>query len=71
MSPAIELDTAGLPSDRSTVNSPFGPEPEGEAKAELPAVRSGPLLCYDRQRGRSDRIEIWAFLSRLIKERIN
>lgn len=38
MNPAIELHTAGLSSDRCTINSPFGREPEGEAKAELPAV---------------------------------
>lgn len=38
MNAAIELHTAGLSSDRCAINSPFGREPEGEAKAELLAV---------------------------------
>lgn len=69
MNPAIELHAAGL--DRCAINSPFGPAPGGEAKAESCSSGIDSLLCYDRQKGRSDRREIWAFLSRLIKERIN
>lgn len=44
MNPAIELHTAGLSLDSCTINSPFGWEPEGEAKAELVAVGLG-LYC--------------------------
>lgn len=50
MNPAIELHTAGSSLDRCTINSPFGREPEGEAKAELPAVGSG-LYCVMTDRG--------------------
>lgn len=34
MNLAAELATAGSSSGRCAINSPFGPAPEGEAKAE-------------------------------------
>ena len=50
MNPAIELGAAGLSSDRCTIKSPFGRQPEGEAEAESPAEGSG-LYCVMTDRG--------------------
>lgn len=38
MNPAIELHTHDLSLDRCAINSRFGRQPGGEAKAELAAV---------------------------------